>query len=121
MRQGHRDLERLLLLLALDFSFDFGDGVGANINLALRSGHPQKIGEQVEARCDCHRFELRSHVCNVASDIERFMRDSSVRWIIRPSGRSSGAVSSGSPVLSTHSSWETRILNHTTTPPRSLE
>jgi hypothetical protein len=121
VRQGHRDLERLLLLLALDFSFDFGDGVGANINLALRSGHPQKIGEQVEARCDCHRFELRSHVCNVASDIERFMRDSSVRRIIRPSGPSPGAVPSSSPVFSTHSPRETHILNHTTTPSRSSE
>jgi hypothetical protein len=118
MRHANRNLE-WLLLLALDFGFDFGDGVGANINFALRPGHPQEIGEQVEAGCDRHRFELGGHVRDVTSDVQRLVRRSSIRRIIGPSGPSPGAVSSGSPVFSTCSSRETHILNHTTTPFRS--
>jgi hypothetical protein len=64
---------------------------------------------------------LGGHVCDVAGDIERFMGDGSVRWIIRSSGPSPGAAPSGSPLFSTYPSWETRILNHTTTPSRSSE
>src|SRR5271163_1276729 len=115
VRQSNRNLEGLLLVHALDL----GDGVGANINLAFRSGHPKEIGEQVEAGRDRHGFKLRGHVCDVASDIERFVRNSPMRRIVGPSERSPETVPSGSHLFSTYPSRETDFLNHTTTLSRS--
>src|ERR1700733_576112 len=90
--QSNRNLEGVLLVRALGFR----DGVGANIDFAFRSGHPEEISEQVEAGGDRHGLELGGHVCDVASDIERFMRDSTIRRIAGLSERSAGTVSSGS-------------------------
>src|ERR1700722_10927314 len=115
--QSNRNLEGGLLVRALGFR----DGVGANIDFAFRSRHSEEISEQVEAGSDRHGLELGGHVCDVASDIERFVGDSPIRRIAGLSERSPGTVSSGSHLFSTHSSRETDFLNHKTTLSRSAE
>ena len=120
-RESNRNVEGLLFVGVIVCALGFGDGVGANVNFAFRFGHPKEISEQVEAGRDRHGFELGSHVRDVTSDIERFVRDSPLRRIVSPSGQSPRPVSSGSPLFSTYASRETHFLNHTTTLSRSAE
>ena len=117
MGQSNRNLEGVLLVRALRFR----DGVGPNIDFAFRSCHSEEIGKQIEAGGDRHGLKLGGHVCDVASDIKRFVRDSPVRRIASLSERPPGTVPSGPQLFSTYPSRETQFLNHTTTQSRSAE
>src|ERR1700733_985192 len=117
VRQSNRNLEGGLLVRALRFR----DGVGPNIDFAFRSRHSEEIGKQIEAGGDRHGLKLGGHVCDVASDIKRFVRDSPVRRIASLSERPPGTVPSGPQLFSTYPSRETQFLNHTTTQSRSAE
>jgi hypothetical protein len=115
--QSNRNLEGVLLVRALGFY----DGIGANIDFAFRSRHSEEISEQVEAGSDRHGLELSGHVRDVASDIERFVRDRPMRRIVGFSKQAPGTVSSGPHLFSTYSPRETHFLNHKTTLSRSAE
>src|SRR3984957_14033514 len=89
--QSNRNLEGVLLVRTLGFR----GGVGADIDSAVRSRHSEEIGKQIEAGSDRHCFKLGGHVCDVASDIDRFVRDSPMRRIASLSERPPGTVPSG--------------------------